>query len=167
VKIESKLPRDRRVTGTLVVTGDDGVVLYGPVPARGKADQGLAERHGNPDRVTVRPFGDHPSGTYRVLRVLWDKMPTRSYGPAFLALQGVSGDAYLAEDYGREGLAIHGGDPAADGGLRSTEGCLRVTNEAVAALGRMVEDELRLGEVVEYECTDVEMIEVGMKEVQS
>src|SRR2546427_11222285 len=149
MRIVSNLPSDRLQTGSLTATNDAGVVILGPVPARGKADGQIAAAHANPDRDPERIDGDHPTGTYRVVRVEHDKSPTHSYGPRFLLLDPIDGDALIAKKNGRAGLAIHGGDSAPDGSLRATEGCLRVSNETALAVAGLVEPELAAGRTVE------------------
>jgi len=156
MKIHSSLPPDRLKAGSLIVTDDAGTVLWGPVAARGKADGQIAAAHGNPARDPERVDGDHPTGSYRVVRVEQDKSPAHSYGPFFFLLDPVDGDAEIAKRNGRTGLAIHGGDPTADGSLRATEGCLRITNAAATALAGFVKPELSAGRAVSYECTEAE-----------
>lgn len=153
MKINSSLPADRWKAGSLTVTDDAETVLLGPVPARGKADGQIAAAHGNPARDPEKVDGDHPTGVYRVVLVQHDKAPVHSYGPFFLLLDPIGGDALIAKTHGRAGLAIHGGDPAADGSLRATEGCLRVTNDTAIRLAALVEPELAAGREVRYECT--------------
>lgn len=135
--IRARLPMNRRLPGVLTLE-DDGTVLLGPYPCRGKADGAVAEFHGNAQRLPWIPYGDHPAGAYRVVLVQRDKPPHRTYGPFFILLDPVSGDAARAKMNGRTGIAIHGGDAVADGSLRATEGCLRTTNEAVTFLAALV-----------------------------
>lgn len=135
--LRSKLPLNRYNSGTLVVEDDDGSVILGPYPCRGKADNQDALAHSNPDRDPTRPYGDHPYGTYAVVAVQLDKQPARSYGSAFLLLDPQSGDALSAKKKGRTGLAIHGGDLGQGGSLRATQGCLRTTNTAVTLIAAL------------------------------
>jgi L,D-transpeptidase catalytic domain len=146
---------DRWQAGSVTATDDSGTLIFGPASACGKADGQIASAHGNPARDPKRIDGDHPTGGYRVVRVEHNKPPAHSYGPFFFLLDPIEGDALVAKTNGRTGLAIHGGDPAPDGALRATEGCLRVSNETAAALVRLVEPELAAGRSVEYECTEV------------
>src|SRR2546427_13097796 len=139
MRIVSNLPSDRLQTGSLTATNDAGVVILGPVPARGKADGQIAAAHANPDRDPERIDGDHPTGTYRVVRVEHDKSPTHSYGPRFLLLDPIDGDALIAKKNGRAGLAIHGGGFSPRGAPRAPEGGLLVgkgTAPAGGGLGR-------------------------------
>ena len=80
------------------------------------------------------PFGDHPFGTYRVTMLEPGKLPAHTYGPGFLLLDPVAGDALEGKEHGRAGLGIHGGAPLPDGTLRATDGCLRVRNDTAEAL---------------------------------
>ena len=155
MKIRSVLPRDRMRAGTIDVVNDAGDVIFGPVAARGKADSQIAAAHANPNRDPTRVDGDHPAGTYRVVHVERDKPTAHSFGPFFLLLDPTGGDALIAKTNNRTGLAIHGGDPAADGSLRATEGCLRVTNAAAVSIAGLVQPELAAGRPVIYECADL------------
>ena len=154
MKIRSILPRDRMRAGTIDVVNDAGDVIFGPVAARGKADSQIAAAHGNPTRDPTHVDGDHPAGTYHVVHIQRDKPTPHSFGPFFLLLDPTGGDALIAKKNGRAGLAIHGGDPAADGSLRATEGCLRVTNAASVSIGELVAAELAAGRPVIYECSE-------------
>ena len=156
MKLVSFLPGNRLVAGSLTVTDDTGAIVFGPVPVRGKADGQIAAAHGNPGRDPERIDGDHPTGRYRVVRVEKDKPPAHSYGPCFLLLDPVGGDALIAKQNGRSGLAIHGGDPAPDGSLRATEGCLRVSNATATVLAGFIDPELAAERAVEYECKEEE-----------
>lgn len=137
MRLRAVLPTNRWLAGTLMVEDDSGSVVLGPFPCRGKADGYIAGVHSNPDRDPTRPFGDHPAGLYLISVVQRDKPPAHSYGPFFLLMDPMSGDALTAKENGRTGLAIHGGDLNADGSLRATEGCLRTTNEAISQIGAM------------------------------
>ena len=155
MKIRSVLPHDRMRAGTIDIVNDAGDVIFGPVAARGKADGQIAAAHGNPTRDPKHEDGDHPAGTYRVVHVERDKSPAHSFGPFFLLLDPTSGDALIAKTNDRKGLAIHGGDPVADGSLRATEGCLRVSNATVVSIAGLVQPELAAGRPVIYECADL------------
>jgi hypothetical protein len=150
MRLRSVLPANRWLSGRLWLEDDDGVVLLGPYPCRGKADGAIAAWHGNPSRDPVEPFGDHPTGEYVVSDVVRGKLPLRTYGPYFFLLDPVGGQALEAEEAERRGLAIHGDDPNDDGSLRATEGCLRVANKAIADLAILV----RVG--MTYRCEEGE-----------
>jgi len=131
--IEIKLDPDRRKPGTLIIPG----ILA--VPCLCKADNTAAARAGNPTRNPLHKNGDTPTGTYiATLDGPWNhtKAMLRSYGPHMvLRLEPTGGDALTAATNGRRGLAIHGGDPAADGiSLRPTYGCPRTSNPHQAVL---------------------------------
>lgn len=53
-------------------------------------------------------------------------------------LDPISGDALTAKHNGRAGLMIHGGAPALDGSLRSTFGCIRVSEANERDLAALV-----------------------------
>lgn len=153
MRLRSVLPVNRWLVGRLWLEDDAGIIIAGPYRCRGKADSQIAAEHDNPERVTTRPFGDHPSGTYRVAAIVKDKPPAHTYGDYFFLLDPTAGDALEAEEAERRGLAIHGGDLSHDGvTLRATEGCLRTTNAAMIALAALV----TVG--VEYYCEDVEAL---------
>lgn len=136
--LRALLPRNRWNSGRLWVETSAGAILAGPWPCRGKADGQIALLHGNPSRDPTKPYGDHPTGTYKVSALIHNKPPVRSYGPCFILLDPVGGEALMAEEAQRLGLAIHGGDLTAEGTLRATEGCLRVTNTTATILAGLV-----------------------------
>jgi hypothetical protein len=86
VKISSYLPADRWKTGSITVTDESGILLLGPVLARGNADSQIATDHMHPTRDPKKVDGDHPTGTYRVIHIEANKPPAHSYGPGFLLL---------------------------------------------------------------------------------
>ena len=128
----SRLPADRREPGTLEALGAAGIEA-GPWRCYGKADTQAAAEHGNLSRDPTRPFGDHPCGMYRLAAVHTFGEPSRTYGPAWISLEPLSGDAGQARINGRYGLLIHGG-ALRDGLLRPTHGCLRVDDSTVLEL---------------------------------
>ncbi len=152
MKVWSKLSPNRLAEGTLWVTNDEDALLLGPVRARGEADNSGAAAHGNPIEDPTKAYGDHPGGLYRILLVLRHPSPEHSYGPAFLKLDPVSGEALTAKQNGRSGFGIHGGDFHQDGRLRETYGCLRVENETAAQLADLLDLLLQQGEIIFYEC---------------
>lgn len=148
MRLRSLLPKNRWQTGRLWVENDSGGTIAGPWLCRGKADGQIALQHHNPERNPLKPFGDHPTGTYTVAGLIHNKPPVSSYGPCFILLDPIDGEAVKAEDAERRGLAIHGGNPTADGGLRATEGCLRTTNAAMTILAGLA----KVG--MEYVCEE-------------
>ena len=137
MRLHARLPQDRQHPGELTFESDDGAVIIGPFPCRGKADSADAEIHGNPSRNPLFPYGDHPYGTSRIAAIEPGKLPAHTYGPCFLLLDPVSGDALIAKQNHRAGLGAHGGDPGQPGTLnelRATDGCLRTTNEAMTII---------------------------------
>jgi hypothetical protein len=141
VRILSRLPLNRWYPGVLMVEDDGGSIILGPFSCRGKADNGDAVAHGNPQRYPTLPYGDHPYGGYHVALVQKDKPTAHTYGPYFLLLDPVSGDALKGKQNGRTGIALHGGDLSDQdipyGPLRATDGCLRTTNEAISAIAAL------------------------------
>jgi len=151
MKCWSRLPKNREAEGEFWITDSAGQTIFGPVRARGEADNTGAKAHGNVIEDPERSYGDHPSGLYAIIAVVHDPQPPRSYGPVFIKLDPRDGEALRAKENGRTGIGIHGGDPGLGGSLRPTFGCLRLENEAVKQIGQLIEDALVHG-VVQYEC---------------
>lgn len=151
MKLRSLLPRNRELPGDFWIDGSDGTCIFGPVRCRGEADNSGAAAHGNVIEDPTKSYGDHPSGLYRIAKVVWDPTPPRSYGPCFMLLDPKDGEALKAKQNGRSGIGIHGGDLAGDGTLRVTFGCLRLDNDDAAAVGHLVEEGLAIGPI-DYEC---------------
>jgi hypothetical protein len=151
VKIHALLPPNREAEGTIWATDETGVI-FGPERCRGEADNTAALKANNAQEDPARSHGDHPAGVYRITEVVRNPMPTDTYGPAFLRLAPVSGQAWEARRNGRSGLGIHGGRLGPGDTLRATYGCLRMDNDAVDRLAALVEKQLgAIGEVF-YEC---------------
>lgn len=134
--------------GCFWITEHDSTI-YGPVRCRGEADNAAAREAGNPDEDPRRAYGDHPGGLYAITSV--ERKDAGRYGPWFLRLDPLGGEALMAKQNGRAGIGIHGGNPHADGRLRETFGCLRLTDEATQRVGDLVVAQLA-GAPVLYEC---------------
>ena len=121
------------------------------------ADSKRAVAAGNPTEDSKESFGDHPFGIYLVTDVRWSttEKEKQAYGPVRLALDPIAGDALVAKQNGRNGLAIHGGPLTTDGALRATFGCLRVDDETVEALAAAATERLKDGKSVDYVCEEV------------
>ncbi len=157
MKLYSLLPPARFEAGEFWIEDAGGQRIFGPVRARGEADNANAAKADNVVEDPARVGGDHPFGLYRVGPVVWIDMRTKqadTYGPCFIRLRPVSGQAWDARKNGRDGFGAHGGKLHADGRLRETLGCLRLDNDAVEHVGRMVEAELKAGREVFYECRE-------------
>jgi len=138
-RIEIQLPTDRAQPGALLLRDSAGKAVFGPVSAGGIADQGAANAHGNPQRSTILPFGDTPTGSYSIEKTVPTGDGTgrsaHSYGTnGAVVLVPTGGDALLAAQAGRTGLLIHGGDASPAGGLRATHGCVRLSNANIKGL---------------------------------
>jgi hypothetical protein len=170
-KIVVELSSDRNVDGSIRLEDDTGHVLAGPFPAKGKADQKTASDPSkrkvvadrslspNPQRDPTQSYGDTPLGTYRLkgVRVTGSgtKYSADSYGTeGLIALEPTSGQALEAKNNGRVGLAIHGGKPSVSGGLRPTNGCIRVSNENMKDLIIALEN---VPNIVECNCVDIQV----------
>ena len=159
MKITAKLCRfELPSTGDIVGTGTISCEEPKMPPKRcyADADQAEAAKHDNPTEDPLKPFGDHPFGTYNVIDVRWSssERERRLYGPVRLALDPVEGDALKAKEGGRTGLAIHGG-PTRNGALRATFGCLRVDDETAEALAKAATDAIKSGRGVSYTCEEM------------
>jgi len=154
MKLLSRLPPTRFVAGEFWVEDQQGRCIFGPLRARGEADNTGAATHDNPEEDPTQLYGDHPSGFYRVTAIAHPD-PHR-YGPAFLVLDPLEGEALEAKRTGRTGLGIHGGRLHADGRLRETFGCLRVDNATLDRVVELVTPELTAGRIVFYECVIAE-----------
>lgn len=156
--ISVELPNDRSRLGTLSLLADDGTIVAGPFPAYGKADRGTATGHGNANGSSLLPYGDTPAGNYNVsgLEATGDgtTRSQHSYGPnGAIRLNPVSGDALTASTLGRQYLLIHGGDPNPAGGLRPTNGCIRLADVDMLALLNAIAVEEQLTGVPPDSCS--------------
>jgi len=129
-----RLPRDRDRCGTLSLCDERGRRICGPFPVAGRASDALATANGNMARNPLLRFGDTPKGVYRVRQILNTGKGTPFNAAQFgshgmVVLEGVSGDAALAEANGRFHVLIVGGKRAGDGSLRSTAGSLRLSDD--------------------------------------
>jgi hypothetical protein len=99
----------------------------------------MATRHGNPMRISTLPYGDTPTGEYRVIRVApsgsGTEFPEASFGPhGVLELEGTLGAAALAEANGRFVIMVQGGEPGSGNALRATNGAIRLSSESMREL---------------------------------
>jgi hypothetical protein len=141
MKIRISLPENRDFAGHLEVVGASGAVVFGPVPAAGRAHDELAAVHGNVSRSPLRPYGDTPLGTYAVRGVV---EPSEGSGPdgeslgteGTVLLEPASGQAALADAHGRFRLFIQGGDD--DAGLCATAGGVRLRDRDLKQLVALV-----------------------------
>ncbi|MNI16099.1 hypothetical protein D3C73_694240 [compost metagenome] len=129
------LLEDRTKLGTLKVYASDGTLKFGPVQALGRSADNIDWDQTN---------GHTPSGVYDAV-VVAAGSSEYSYGPyKRVSLDPVSGNALIAENNGRTGLMIHGGDPASTGAvsypLRPTYGCVRLSNANQKTLIQTIAD---------------------------
>jgi len=137
--IKVQFPTDRWQTGTVALVNAQGKTAAGPFKSLGKASNAAAAAHLNPARDPLQPFGDTPTGGYRVVQTIatgaGTNYPAYNYGASgAIVLDPVSGDAVTAKANGRRGLLIHGGAPGTGGRLRATHGCIRLSDGDMAAL---------------------------------
>jgi hypothetical protein len=127
MKIRIGLPENRDYAGRLEVLDASGAVVFGPVPAAGRAHDELAAGHGNVPRNPLRPYGDTPLGTYTVRGVV----------ESAVLLEPASGQAALADAHGRFRFFIQGGG-GDDGGLPATAGGVRLHDRDLEQLLALV-----------------------------
>lgn len=143
--IKVVLPTDRTKTGTLALVDPiTGLALFGPVPVLGRAARNAASAHGNPSANSLKPYGDTPTGTYDVARIVANgdgtTRPVEVYGQSgSIVLDPTGGDALTAKRNGRVGLLIHSGRHAFSSAvdaraLKPTNGCIRMLDFDVAQL---------------------------------
>lgn len=149
--IRVRLPADRTRTGTLtLVNPRTGLVLYGPVPVLGRAAGNAASANGNPSRNSLQPYGDTPTGTYDLARIVGNgngtSRPVAVYGQSgSIVLEPTGGDALTAKRNGRVGLLIHAGRHAFSSvvdarALKPTNGCIRMLDFDMASLIKAIKD---------------------------
>ncbi len=170
-KLIVTLPPNRDLEGTVHLE-EDGELLAGPFPVCGRADSKAAERHGNPSRNTLLPFGDTPLGLYRVLGILpsgfGTALPKKQFGPHnVLVLQPAGGDAALADANGRFHTLIQGGKEGRGKKLLPTNGSLRLRDKDQKRLmlamdaDENIECEVRTGAVKGKPVADTLNYELG------
>jgi hypothetical protein len=138
-RIDIQLGANRDRTGYLSACDDLGGVLVGPFPVSARAADSIASENGNPTREPVLPFGDPPTGRYKVVGVIptGRDTPYRAdlYGDGgAIVLAPVSGDAALADACGRFQILIHGGHPSEGARLRVSSGNFRVFDHDLKSL---------------------------------
>jgi hypothetical protein len=141
----ARVAKNRDVLGTIEAWDQDtGEVLLDRAPALARSDSAKAASVGNSSRDPLKRYGDLPTGLYRAI-VAEPGVPARTYGTSKrLLLVPQKGQAKkAAEEYGRSSLMVHAGalNPAYKrwAGLRPTYGCLRVSEETMAAILKLLE----------------------------
>src|SRR5271165_6576823 len=136
--IEIILASDRNRVGRLILKDDAGRKLAGPYSVCGRANDFAASEHRNPTRSPLQPYGDTPTGEYRLRGIVRTGRGTAYDATLFgrfgmIALEPVRGQAAIADQNGRHVLVIHAGTPNPASRL------LYATNGSV----RMYDDDLR------------------------
>jgi hypothetical protein len=131
------LPADRTEPGTLTVTDGKGKTLAA-MPCLGRAARELCAQGDNPSCAPTKRLGNTPLGDYVARQgvVARPKERQRGFGTHWIPLDPVGGEAQVAEDNGRAGLAIHGGRGNAR--LVPTGGCIRVFDKDFARLAQVL-----------------------------
>ena len=138
LRIEVSLPSNRALPGWLRLLDARGNPLYA-CPCLGKADNAEAIARRNPTRDPLLPFGDTPLGQWEGRISAKPMADTAVYGVnRVITLRAVGGDALQAAKNGRAGIWIHGGSTRM-GRLRPTYGCVRVADEHMAALLKILD----------------------------
>lgn len=142
------LPVNRRVSGYLEIVAGSGAITWGPVECFGMTDQTFATLHGNPIRSTVFPFGDIALGWYRARLSVLPQLPylrptltlKNECGPGgWLALEAITGNAFLARSRGAYGFAVMGGRLSSSDRLRPTLCGLRLHDADMLELRAEIE----------------------------
>lgn len=117
------LHKNRKTPGVLTVY--NGEVALAIVPCLGDAADSLSVAKGNPTGDPTKFLGDTPSGQYIAQKgVVVLGQHVEGIGTQWIPLDPVGGQAQVAENNGRSGLAIHGG--RGNDRLKPTKGCIRV-----------------------------------------
>ena len=159
IRILVELDFDRDRLGVLSAFDASGKKVLGPIPVAARGSDALAKVHRNPRRDPLLPYGDTPPGSYVLRGVLKSgqrtAFPVAEFGASgVIVLEGIAGDAALAEANGRFQTLIEGGKPAKGGSLAATAGALRLSNQHQRALIAMVRKADRvIVEIVEHDCT--------------
>ncbi|MET1174540.1 L,D-transpeptidase [Paenibacillus amylolyticus] len=132
--IVAKFPSNRETQGTLEVLNSMNKPIFGPVPALGRGTNDKetnGDNHNNWKLINA----DTPTGEYET-SIDAANPDVSTYGPYKLVRldPAISGDAKIAQDLGRKGFLIHGGDLETNTSrtwypLRPTLGCIRISNE--------------------------------------
>lgn len=133
------LPVNRDYEGDIWLESQDGGVILGPLSVSGRVADTIAAEHKNAMRNPLLPYGDPPTGTYKItgFRETGEASKLRNdlYGQlGAIVLLPWSGDAALADAVGRFEILIHGGAPGVNGSLRMGSGHFRVSDSTMAAL---------------------------------
>jgi hypothetical protein len=79
------LPTSRSRCGTLTLSREEGEILIDGAPVAGLASSALAAKNGNENRDPILPYGNVPTGTYRLSATYASgdgtRLPARQYGP--------------------------------------------------------------------------------------
>lgn len=148
MKLIALLPIDRALEGTIRLLAEDNTEL-GRWPCRGKADSTKAMQNHNPRRDPALPYGDTPSGEYLPAKVAHLDPPHETLGGLIIPLEGCAGDALMAHQNGRTGLAIHAN--RGNDRLVATHGCLRMYDRDLA----------RLAELLDTSKASIEILDLG------
>lgn len=153
MRLKAILTKDR-MTGRMYVYDRHGYPLA-MFPCLGRADNITASVKGNPARTATKPYGDTPTGSWRVTPGKpQENTATYGAGPVFI-MEPLSGEAVQAYRNGRSGIWIHGGALNTAGSLRPTFGCLRLHEGSI----QLIRDLSKLyGNPVEVEVTEVETL---------
>jgi hypothetical protein len=133
------LPHNRNHPGWIRIEIDGIPIREFRVLGRGSTH--VPHHRPNP---TLSPFlygGNTPTGEYVSPGIeSTAKKSQSSYGPwGAVRLKAVAGQALLAEAvFGRRGLLIHGGSPGRFDGYKPTHGCLRLHNDDMKELIRII-----------------------------
>lgn len=139
----ASFPADRNFKGTLEMYNNAGNLVFGPVEALGRGSN--LPTNGFDHTQWIKKDADVPTGEYAT-SVIAPGPSIFSYGPykRVWLHPALSGDAKIAEEAGRNGILIHGGELTMDKSLpwyplRPTFGCIRLDNSNQKALIEAIE----------------------------
>lgn len=134
---------NRDYKGSLKMYDSNGNLVFGPVEALGRGTS--CEENDWDHTKWWLTNADTPTGSYTAW-IVGPGSPVSSYGPyERVSMDPISGNALIAEENGRYGFMIHGGDPETNTSatwypLRPTYGCIRISNSNQAALIKKIKE---------------------------
>ena len=131
--LDIRVPEGRDQAGIATLKQGGTVVARGDAAASVARD--LAARNGNASCDPMRSWGDACMGSYLLIALASVPEGCRAeYGQTLLAFEPQSGAALEAESFGRLGLALYAGASGRDGGLRGTQGGVRLPEHLMALI---------------------------------
>ncbi len=131
--INVRVPKDRDHAAVVEVKSGMSTIARGLAAA--SASPEIAAIRGNTNCDPMRPWGHPAAGGYQLIaQGLAPDGCQIEYGRHLFAFQPVAGDALDAESFGRLTLLMYAGTAAREGGLRRTQGGIRLDQGVMDAL---------------------------------